>query len=269
MKKRYLLIGLIIFCLFNINVNASTKTFDRTTDTNLLLPTWLQGEEVDKEAVLNTKAVDASEKIYDFANIINDSDESKLYSYIMEYKAHTNYDLVIVTTDDLSNKKLMNYTYDFYDYNSFERNGIIMSIYKKGNTNNMYIGLTKFGEDSEINDIYTKAYIKGMADYLKDKINDGDYYQACNDFIKLGIGIYDIQTNNNGNYRVGADGKLIKNIYWLDYLVVSLAITSILVVVLIYINSINNKKAITKDYLNKSTLIVNKVSEEGIDEPEK
>ena len=108
-----------------------------------------------------------------------------------------------------------------------------------------------------------------MADYLKDKFNNKDYYQGFNDFIKLGIGIYDIQTSNNGNYRVGADGRLIKNIYWVDYLVISLAITSIIVVILIYINSINNKKVIAKDYLNKSTLIVNKVSEEGIDEPEK
>ena len=30
-----------------------------------------------------------------------------------------------------------------------------------------------------------------------------------------------------------------------------------------------NKKTITKDYLNKSTLIVNKVSDDSIDEPEK
>ena len=33
--------------------------------------------------------------------------------------------------------------------------------------------------------------------------------------------------------------------------------------------AVNNKKAITKDYLNKSTLIVNKVSDDSIDEPEK
>ena len=104
MKKRYLLIGLIVFCLFNVNVNASTKTLTRT-ETDLLLPTWLQGEEVDKEAVLKTKAVDASEKIYDFAEYINDEDETKLYSYAMEYKSHTSYDLVILTTDNLDGKK--------------------------------------------------------------------------------------------------------------------------------------------------------------------
>ncbi len=268
MKKRYLLIGLIVFCLFNVNVNASTKTLTRT-ETDLLLPTWLQGEEVDKEAVLKTKAVDASEKIYDFAEYINDEDETKLYSYAMEYKSHTSYDLVILTTDNLDGKKPFDYMYNFYDYNSFERNGIIMMVYKNGNNNDVYIGTTKFGDDSKIEEIYTQAYIKGMVDYLKDKFKNNVKYQGFNDFIKLSMGIYDIQTNSNGNYRVDENGELVKNIYWLDYLVISLAITSIVVVVLLYMNGINNKKAIVKDYLDKSTLVVNKVSEESIDSPEK
>ena len=268
MKKRYLLLGLILFCLFNLNVNASTKTNERT-ESNLLLPTWLQGEEIDKTAVLNTKAVDANEKIYDFADYITDQDEAKLYSYIMEYKTHTGYDLVLLTTDNLDGKKPFDYMYNFYDYNSFDRNGIIMLVYKNKYKSSIYIGTTKFGDDSKIEEVYTKAYIKGMVDYLKDLFNNKEYYKGFNDFIKLGIGIYDIQMNNNGNYRVDADGKLVKNIYWVDYLVLSLAITSIIVVVLLYLNSINNKKVIVKDYLNKSTLIVNKVSEEGMDEPEK
>ena len=268
MKKRYLLISLIVFCLFNLNVNASTKTFERT-ESNLLLPTWLQGEEVNKDAVLKTKAVDASEKIYDFADYVSDGDEVKLFSYAKEYSAHTKYDLVILTTDNIEGMDPFDYMYNFYDYNSFERNGIIMMVYKNGNDSDVYIGTTKYGDDSKIEDIYTRAYIKGMVDYLKDKFKGSNYYQGFNDFIKLGIGIYDIQTNNNGNYRVGSNGELVKNIYWLDYLVVSLAITSIVVVVLLYVNSINNKKVIVKDYLDKSTLIVNKVSEESIDEPEK
>ncbi len=268
MKKRYLLIGLIVFCLFNLNVNASTKTFERT-EANLLLPTWLQGEEVDKEAVLKTKAVDASEKIYDFVDYISDGDEVKLFSYAREYSTHTKYDLVILTVDNIDGMDPFDYMYNFYDYNSFERNGIIMMVYKNGNNNDVYIGTTKYGDDSQIEKIYTRAYIKGMVDYLKDKFKGNNYYQGFNDFIKLGIGIYDIQTNSNGNYRVGSNGELVRNVYWLDYLVVSLAITSITVVVLLYINGINNKKTIVKDYLDKSTLIVNKVSEESIDEPEK
>ena len=120
MKRRYLLIGLIVFCLF-VNVNASTKTFERT-EANLLLPDWVEKDKVDVNNVLNTKAVDASEKIYDFVDYISDSEESKLYSYIKEYSTHTGYDLVIVTTDNLDNKNIKNYTYDFYDYNTFDRN---------------------------------------------------------------------------------------------------------------------------------------------------
>ena len=113
MKKRYLLIGLIVFCLFNINVNASTKTFERNESNNYLLPTWLQGEEVNKEVVLKTKAVDASEKIYDFADYISDGDEVKLFSYAREYSAHTKYDLIIFTTDSIDGMDPFDYMYNF------------------------------------------------------------------------------------------------------------------------------------------------------------
>ena len=264
MNKRYLILGLIIFNIFILNVNASTKTFERT-ESNLLLPSWIDASKVDKNAVLKTKAVDASEKIYDFAEYINDTDEVKLYNFAKEYFNHTKYDIVILTIDNLDEKNPFDYMYNFYDYNSFERNGIIMMVYK----NEVYIGTTKYGEDSQIEKIYTKAYIRAMVSYLKDKINSKEYYQGAYDFIKLGKGIYDIQTNNNGNFRVNAKGELVKNIYWFDYLVISFAITSISVVVLLYVNGLNNKKSISKDYLNKSTLIVNKISDEIIDNPEK
>ena len=45
--KKYFIFGLIIFCLFNINVNASTKTFERS-ESNLLLPEWVEIDKVDK-----------------------------------------------------------------------------------------------------------------------------------------------------------------------------------------------------------------------------
>lgn len=263
--KKYFIFGLIIFCLFNINVNASTKTFERS-ESNLLLPEWVEIDKVDKSVVLNTLAVDPNEKIYDFADCLNDGEEVKLYTYAKEYIDHTKYDIVILTTNDLKGNDIRNYTYNFYDYNSFGRNGIIITVYKHDNKNEIYIATTKYGNDSKIEDIYTGGYIKGMADYLKELFDKSNYYEGCNDFIKLGIGIYDLQTNDIGNYRVNAKGELVKNIYWLDYLVISLAITSIVIVVLIYMSG-NNKKAVEKDYLNKSTVVVNKVSEEMIDEP--
>lgn len=266
--KKYLLIGLFIFCLFNIDVNASTKTFTRTED-NLLLPSWVKTDEVRKDVVLKTPAVDPNEKIYDFAEYISDGDELKLYTYAKEYVSHTNYDIVILTVKDLNGMEPLDYMYNFYDYNSFDRNGIILMVYKNGSNNEVYIGTTKYGSDSKIEAIYTRAYIKGMVDHIKGRFKTNSYYEGFHDFIKLGIGIYDIQTNDNGNYRVNQNGELVKNIYWLDYLIISIAITSIVVVVLIYINSLKTKKNIVKDYLNKSTLVVNKVSEEVVDNIEK
>ena len=265
--KKYLLFGLIIFCLFNINVNASTNTMQRTED-NLLLPSWVDVSKVDKNIVLNTYAVNSSEKIYDFANYLSEEEEVNLYTYANEYISQTGYDIVILTVDNLGNLNPYDYMYSFYDYNSFDRNGIIMLVYKNGDNDDVYIGTTKYGEDSKIEDIYTKEYIKATIDYLRGRFKENKDYDGFYNFIKLGIGIYNIQTDS-GDYVVNADGELVKNIYWLDYLVISIAITSIAIVVLVYINGINNKKVINKDYLNKTTLVVKKVSEEIIEKPEK
>lgn len=266
--KRILLLGIIIVSLFTLNVSASTKTNQRTED-NLLLPDRVLKDKVDKNDVLSTPAINEEEKIYDFLDYISDGDESRLYAYALEFVSHTTYDIAIVTTDDLGGKEPMDYMYDFYDYNKFNENGIIFMIYKDQNKNKLYLGTTSAGVDSEINKVYTRAYIKGMVEYLKGVVKNEDYYQAANDFIKLGIGIYDIQMSNNGNYRVNSNGKLVKNIYWLDYLVVSIAITSIVVIILLYLNDINKKEVIEKDYLNKSTIVIKKISDERVDDLEK
>lgn len=266
--KRCLLLSIIIVSLFTLNVSASTKTNQRTEE-NLLLPDRVKVDKVDKNDVLNTPAINEEEKIYDFLDCISDGDESRLYAYALEFMTHTTYDIAIVTTDNLLGKEPMDYMYDFYDYNKFGDNGIILMIYKDQGEDKLYLGTTSTGVDSEINKVYTRAYIKGMVEYLRGLVKNEEYYQTANDFIKLGIGIYDIQMNNNGNYRVNSDGKLVKNIYWLDYLIISVAITSIVVIILLYLNDINKKEVIEKDYLNKSTIVIKKISDERVDDLEK
>ena len=74
--------------------------------------------------IKNTPYVDASKKIYDFANILDSDDEKELSSLINGFINTTGLDFVFVSidmpySDDMDND---NYGYNFYDYNDFGMN---------------------------------------------------------------------------------------------------------------------------------------------------
>lgn len=67
MKKfKYLLLIVILFGFCIIPVSASTNTFTRTED-NLLVSPDITVTSQNLDNILGTPAVDASEKVYDFA----------------------------------------------------------------------------------------------------------------------------------------------------------------------------------------------------------
>ena len=72
MKKfNYLIIIFIVFFGIKLNCNAGVQTYKRTTD-NLLIPSDVKVDSTNLNSILNTPAVNAKEKIYDFAFLIDD-----------------------------------------------------------------------------------------------------------------------------------------------------------------------------------------------------
>ncbi|MBP5684588.1 MAG: TPM domain-containing protein [Bacilli bacterium] len=119
MKKIiYGLFALLLF--FSLNVNASTKTYERTEE---------NGYGVKKETdyhdrldhIKKTKYVDAKEKIYDFSDILTEDEEKELKGLIDEYYKKTGFEIVILTDNVAYIKDSENTVYaeDFYDYNDF------------------------------------------------------------------------------------------------------------------------------------------------------
>ena len=70
--KLLIVLFLTIFISFN-TVNASTNTKERTED-NYLISDKITVTESNKYNILQTPAVDASEKVYDFADLFTDSE---------------------------------------------------------------------------------------------------------------------------------------------------------------------------------------------------
>ena len=64
---------------------------------------------------------DTSVKIYDYGNLLTDTEETYLKGLVNNYISKYNYDMVIVTKSNYSatDTAMMNYADDFYDYNNF------------------------------------------------------------------------------------------------------------------------------------------------------
>ena len=67
MKKIIKYFTLLLLIFLSTNVYASTNTKERTED-DLLVPSKVEVTESNKQYILDTPAVDAEEKVYDFAD---------------------------------------------------------------------------------------------------------------------------------------------------------------------------------------------------------
>ena len=151
MKKTKLLLLAFALLLFPLNVFASTNTQDRNTLSNLGVNKKWEITDNNRQNVLNSYKVDASEKIYDFAEILSEQDEEWLYDTIKDFIEKYKMDLVVLT-DKFSysyDKENEDYAVDFYDYNDFgidfdKYNGII--IFVNMNESNRYFNFYMFGD---------------------------------------------------------------------------------------------------------------------------
>ena len=256
MKKfiNYLFIMIFVFFLFKHTCLASTNTYVRT-DSDMKVPKDVVVDSKNHDEIMSTPSVSASEKIYDFADLLTVDQEKKLYDKVLEYNKTSKYDAVIVTTKDLNGKSISNYTYNFYDYNDFSKEGVIFVIYIENGKPTIFMGnCAKLG--SKIFDIYDTKVVNSTLKYLYDNsISKGNYYEASYNFIKIINGFY-VQKQTN-NLKIDEDGKVVKTIPLFEVFIISFAITFIIVIITVTKSiSKSNHKSKLEDCVNKSTLLV-------------
>ena len=254
--KIFVLIALFIF-FGSIDVFASTNTFERTEENNYLV----SGEDIvinDSmlSAILSTPAVDASEKVYDFANLYTDAQEKELYSLIMEYIDSYNLDFAIVTINNNSKESTAAYAQDFYDYNSFgignSYDGILFLI----DMVNREFYMTTTGAGITM---YTDDRIDKCLDEAFSYITEGEYYNATEAFIKKASWYASIGAPD----RFGNEPKLkgiakLKAMSWSSIFVFSVVATGIVIFIFISSNKSVRKANSSKYYLAKADVNVDK-----------
>ena len=272
MKNKYLWIIIPLFIFFiNIDVFASTNTIDRSTlNNNGVNKKWkINGSNIDN--VLRTKKVDASEKIYDFSDLLTDEEEKQLKVQIDSFIEKYNMDLVILTdyleyNSDYENE---DYAADFYDYNDFgidfeKYDGILLfrNTYKDPVYNAMYYDMYTFGNAQLYFDI--ERYDTILDDIYQD-LKGGQYFTGFSSFVSetneiIGLG----KAAKYKDYIVDDNGMLKEvktfEIPWVFSSIISGIFTFMIIMFLVSKNKMVKTAATAEEYLKKNeSKITNRV----------
>ncbi len=209
MKKIFL--SLLLF-LFGISICSATEVYDREKLDNYGVNKDIKINDNNLKDILNTKAVDASLKIYDFADIVNDDEEENLKELALEFVDKTGFDLVIVTDDFYNYYDEDNYEYaqNFYDYNDFGikdkyYSGVL--ILRNSYEDYPFYSIRTFGEAQLY---YAGDRTEDILDKTSSMIANKEYSKAFSEVIDLLSEYYDDgESSQYKGYKINKYGDLV------------------------------------------------------------
>ncbi len=121
--------------------------------------------------------VDPAQKIYDYAGLLSEDEEASLLTEMQKMDDTYQMEFVIVTTNDSEGLSSQDYAQDFYDYNAFGPDGLLLLINMQ--IRELWICGTGSGEY-----IYNDGQIQKILDDVYPGAADNDFYRACQSFLK-------------------------------------------------------------------------------------
>ena len=255
MKK--ILLFLTLFFTFTY-VNAYPKTFERTND-DLKVSKNVKINSFNKSNILKTPSVDANEKVYDFANILENTDyTSTINAFIHTY----NMDMAILTIEENNKYSTREYGQDFYDYNDFGKeyknfSGILLVIDldRKVNNGQRNVEIVTTG-DAII--MFDDERINNILDVMIYNLRQENYIDAVHDFLNK-TSYYASQgiPSSNKNIYIDNSGTLKQKFiipYQIAFCFAAIA-TLIISLVTISKNKMIKQETKAREYLKNANFI--------------
>lgn len=200
---------------------------------------------------INTPVVDENQKIYDYANLLTDEQETNLYNEVQEYINSYQMDMAIVTIEENNKTSAMAYADDFYDYNNFgigaNKSGVLFLIDMQNRE--MWISTTGYAIR-----IYTDSRIDNILDYTYSKISIEDYNGCVEQFIKYAkyyANLGSSASNTGSSQSINGSTNYNKSKYnFLYFAKTPFIISLIATVVFIIIGLTSHKKPKKQQYAN-------------------
>ena len=142
-----------------------------------------------------------SANVDDTLNLLTDQQVKELQSLIETTSLEHNLDLAVVITDQTEGKSSRDFADDYYDSKGFgvgeDYSGLLLLINMKDRE--VWISTT-----GRAIDIFTDARINAMVDSITGFLSDGNYNQACTEFVNQ-VRNYAAQGGPAGQHRINTD----------------------------------------------------------------
>lgn len=206
--------------------------------------------------------IDPSLKVYDFADVMTDVEESKLKEFINTFIDEFNMDMAVVTVSDNYSKSTMEYADDFYDYNDFgvgkTNDGLVFVIDFTRGTDEFWISTT--GNAILMYDDYRiNAILDDIDEVYYSNDEHDDYFGMFVQFIKSSGGYAKLGIpSSNKNMKLDKNGTPYyeEPMPWLAIVIAALLVSTIFVAVFIAKNKMVAKKTNANDYVIKDSIKV-------------
>ncbi len=251
---------LIILCiLLNCSdVFASTKVNTRT-DSDYLVPRDIVVTNSNRKAILSTPAINAEEKIYDFAEILTDDEEEKLYKQIFNFIYETNMDMAIVTIKDNPVGSTKDYAHNFYQYNFFKDDGLLFLI-------DFYESEIYMTTSGKAYNLFPDSRMQPILKNVYNKIMKKNFYEACSTFVNSIGGFVGIGEATKGeDVVIDVDGTVHKESWIIEALVFAGIGTLIGMVVLVSMNKMVKPATTARSFLEQETVVIKDIRDNFID----
>lgn len=114
--------------------------------------------------------------LVDGADILTSREEEKLLDRLEQVSDQYDMDVVIVTTDGIGYNYIRDYADDYYDYNGYSDDGVLLLV----DMESRQWWITGTGEGA---DIFTSSVIDEIGDEIEPYLSEGDYAQAFEAYI--------------------------------------------------------------------------------------
>lgn len=210
--------------------------------------------------MLNVKAIDTTEKVYDFANVLTPTEKEELKQDIDAFIEKYDMDMLIVTVKYHNYSSTMEYADNFYDLNNFglhdTEDGLVCVIdFSPSLYNKLGFWISTKGQGIIM---YDDARINKILDEMDRAFykNEDDYYEMFDAFIKQSSyyaskGI----PASNKNVKLDKYGKPYyeRPFPWFGISVISLIVSTVTVLILIKRNKMVHKSTNADLYIDKES----------------
>ena len=188
--KKYIYFSVFILLLYLISIIPVSAKEIRTcvrTDSDLhVRERFNLGS--NRNDIMTTPCVDDMQKVYDFADLLTDEEEDKLFEQINSFISQTGYDLAVVTTNDNNKRSEIEYADDFYDYNDFGKNSTRDGLLLLIDMTNRKVYISTTGNAIVMYNSRIDSIIDAGYDYLTSE----DYYNTFSKMIEKQEYYFDI-----------------------------------------------------------------------------